>query len=120
MSISLPMAIRRAAMGKCPKCGEGPLFRSYLKQVDRCAVCGEPYRHIRADDGPPWLTILVVGHIIVPLVFVMDSWTHWPIWTAATVWPTATALLAIAVLPRAKGVFLGAIWATQAPGSERR
>jgi uncharacterized protein (DUF983 family) len=119
MPIPLSIAIRRAALGRCPKCGEGLLFKSYLKQVDHCAVCGEPYLHIRADDGPPWLTILVVGHIIVPLIFVMDSWTQWPIWMAASVWPAATAVLAIAVLPRAKGVFLGIIWATGSPGSER-
>lgn len=119
MQITLPIAIRRAAFGRCPKCGEGRLYKSYLKQVDRCAVCSEPYCHIRADDGPPWLTILVVGHIIVPLIFVMDSWTQWPIWMAASIWPVATALLAIAVLPRAKGVFLGIIWATGSPGSER-
>ena len=44
-------------MGKCPNCGAGALFRSYLKQVDHCAVCGESYGKIHADDGPPWLTI---------------------------------------------------------------
>src|SRR5579871_281405 len=63
----LATVIRRALLGKCPKCGKGALYRAYLKQVDSCAVCGESYRHIRAEDGPPWLTILLTGHIIVPL-----------------------------------------------------
>ncbi len=60
---SLPTAIRRAATGKCPNCGKGTLYKSYLKQVDRCSICSESYGQIRADDGPPWLTILLVGHI---------------------------------------------------------
>lgn len=112
-------AIRRGVIGKCPKCGKGALYKAYLKQVDHCAVCGEPYRHIRADDAPPWLTILLVGHIIVPLIFVVDSWALWPVWVAMLVWPAATAVLALAILPRAKGVFLAIIWATRSPGSER-
>jgi uncharacterized protein (DUF983 family) len=112
-------AIRRAVLGKCQKCGKDALYKAYLKQVDHCAVCGEPYRHIRADDAPLWLTILVVGHIIVPLIFVIDGWVLWPVWVAMLVWPAATAVLALAVLPRAKGVFLAIIWATRSPGSER-
>jgi len=112
-------AIRRGVIGKCPKCEKGALYKAYLKQVDHCAVCGEPYRHIRADDAPPWLTILLVGHIIVPLIFVVDSWALWPVWVAMLVWPAATAVLALAILPRAKGVFLAIIWATRSPGSER-
>jgi uncharacterized protein (DUF983 family) len=115
----LPTAIRRAVLGKCPNCGKGVLYKSYLKQVDRCSVCGESYGQIHADDGPPWLTILLVGHVIVPLIFVVNSLTVWPLWVAMSVWPTLTALLALAGLPRAKGVFLAILWKTRAPGSER-
>ena len=115
----LPTAIRRAVLGRCPNCGKGALYKSYLKQVDRCPVCGESYGQIHADDGPPWLTILLVGHVIVPLIFVVNDLTVWPLWVAMSVWPALTALLALAVLPRAKGVFLAILWKTRAPGSER-
>ena len=57
---------------------------------------------------------------MVPLIFVIDSWALWPVWVAMLVWPAATAVLALAVLRRAKGVFLAIIWATRSPGSERR
>lgn len=116
---TLPTAIRRAVLGKCPNCGKGALYKSYLKQVDRCSVCGESYGQIHADDGPPWLTILLVGHVIIPLIFVVNDLTVWPLWVAMSVWPALTALLALAVLPRAKGVFLAILWKTRAPGSER-
>jgi uncharacterized protein (DUF983 family) len=115
----LPAAIRRAVMGKCPNCGKGALYKSYLKQVDHCSVCGESYGQIHADDGPPWLTILLVGHVIVPLIFIVTSVITWPLWVTMSVWPAATALLALAVLPRAKGVFLAIIWTTQSPGFEK-
>jgi uncharacterized protein (DUF983 family) len=118
--VELPLAMWHGALLRCPRCGQGALFKAYLKQVDACAICQEEYAHIRADDAPPWLTILVVGHIIVPLIFVFDSWFSWPNWLVMVVWPTVTVLLALAGLPRAKGVFIALIWATRAPGSERR
>src|SRR5215471_19038904 len=45
-------ALLRGFKCRCPNCGQGKLFRAYLKVVDRCAVCGEDYSHQRADDAP--------------------------------------------------------------------
>lgn len=112
-------AIRRALRGRCPNCGEGRLFRTYLKQVERCACCGEAYGHIRADDGPPWLTILVVGHVVVPLVLYAEKYADWPLWVSMLAWPGLALALSLVVLPRAKGAFLGMLWATGAPGTSR-
>jgi uncharacterized protein (DUF983 family) len=118
--VDLPLVIWRGVRRRCPRCGQGALFKAYLKQVDTCVVCHEAYAHIRADDAPPWLTILVVGHIVVPLIFVVNSWFFWPNWLVILVWPIVTAALALAVLPRAKGIFVAIIWATRAQGSERQ
>lgn len=118
--VELPRAMWRGALGRCPHCGQGTLFRTYLKQVDACAICHEEYAHIRADDAPAWLTILIVGHVVVPLMFGVDAWLSWPTWLALLVWPVTIALLALAVLPHAKGFFIALIWATRAPGSKKR
>lgn len=112
-------AIRRGVFGRCPNCGQGKLFASYLKQVEHCAVCGEAFGHLRSDDAAPWLTILVVGHVVVPIVLAVESRTSWPSWVSMTLWPSLALLLVAIVLPRAKAVFLSAIWATGSPGSER-
>src|SRR3546814_3047339 len=61
-------AIWRGLRGRCPSCGEAKLFARFLKQVARCTLCEEPLGHLRSDDAAPWLTILVVGHIVVPLM----------------------------------------------------
>jgi uncharacterized protein (DUF983 family) len=108
-----------ALAGRYPNCGGGRLFASYLKQDDRCAVCGEPLGHIRSDDAAPWLTILVVGHVVVPITLAFEMRTSWPDWVSMTLWPILALALAVVVLPRAKGLFLGLIWSTGAPGSER-
>lgn len=114
----LGVVLARALFGRCPNCGRGKLFASYLKQVDRCAECSEAFGHIRSDDGAPWLTILVVGHIAVPTIFFAEKYTAWPDWVSMTVWPAFAVALALLVLPRAKAVFLSLIWKTRAAGSE--
>lgn len=112
-------AIWRGLKGRCPCCGRGRLFARYLRQVEACPDCSEPLGHLRSDDAAPWLTILVVGHIVVPLMLTVDRYSPWPTWLAMTVWPLAALALTLVVLPRAKGVLLSVIWATRAPGSER-
>ncbi|MGF1629318.1 MAG: DUF983 domain-containing protein [Kiloniellaceae bacterium] len=112
-------AIWRGLRGRCPSCGEGRLFASYLKQAAACAVCHEPLGHLRSDDAAPWLTILVVGHIAVPVILAVERYSQWPTWLAMTVWPLFALALTLLVLPRAKGLLLSVIWVTRAPGSER-
>lgn len=112
-------ALKRSLSGRCPHCGEGRLFASYLNQVEHCSVCEEPFGHIRSDDAAPWLTILIVGHIVVPLLLAVEREVQWPEWFSMTFWPAITLLLALLVLPRAKALFVAIIWATEASGSEK-
>lgn len=111
------LSATRAAFWRCPSCGKGHLFRAYLKQVDACDVCGEQYGHIRADDGPAWLTILVVGHIIVGLILAIEPYTTWTSAPAIAVWSVLTIAMTLALLPSAKGIFISILRRTGAPGS---
>lgn len=115
---ALMLALRRGLFGRCPNCGGARLFASYLKQVDRCAACGEAFRHIRSDDAAPWLTILVVGHVLAPIILWVEPQTTWPLWMSLTLWCSATLALTVLTLPRAKGMLMSAIWAMRTPGSE--
>lgn len=114
----LTLAVWRALVDRCPNCGRSRFFAAYLRQVDRCAVCGEAWGHIRADDAPPWLTILLVGHIILPLAISVERIATWPDWVGMALWPALALLLVALILPRAKALMLALIWATRAPGSE--
>lgn len=101
---------QRALKGRCPHCGIGKLFKSYLKQVDACHDCGAAYGHIRADDGPAWLTILLVGHIIVPLVVEFEKDSTWPMWIPMLIWPAVALGLSLILLPLAKALFITILW----------
>ena len=115
--ITLKTAAGRALLGRCPCCGQGKLMRGYLKQVENCSVCGESFGQIRADDAAPWLTIILVGHIFLPLAFLVNvDWM--PVWAAMGMWSACFAGLALAILPRAKMLFIAILWQTRAPGYE--
>jgi len=113
------LTVIRSFICRCPRCGQGRLFARYLKPVASCSVCGEALGHIRADDGPAWLTILLVGHILGPLMLAIIPNTTWPDWLSMMVWPLAALALSLMLLPRAKGVFIGLIWRTGGIGAEK-
>ena len=111
--LPLKLAMKRGFLGRCPNCGKTPLFKSYLKQVDTCSNCGAEFGRIRADDAAPWLTIIVVGHIFLPLAFMLDL-SVLPVWVEVTGWSLFFAGLSAVLLPRAKGVMLAILWQTRA------
>jgi uncharacterized protein (DUF983 family) len=102
--------ITRGILGKCPNCNEGKLFSKYLKQVNYCAKCNENYIDIKADDGPAWLTILIVAHLLVPLTIGFAFETNLPDWLSIPIWSLLAILLVLIILPRVKGMFIAIIW----------
>jgi uncharacterized protein (DUF983 family) len=113
----LGLAVRRGFIGRCPNCGKGHMFRAYLKVVDSCPVCGEDLHHQRADDAPPYITMLVVGHIVVAGVLTAEeAWPNSPMWIGAIVWIWLTFVLSLLLLPRVKGALVGYQWALRMHG----
>lgn len=109
-------AMLRGWRRRCPSCGSGPMLRGYLKVRDTCPVCQEPLHHHRADDGPAYLTILVVGHIMAPLLHI--TFTHFrpePL-VLATVFSVGCVALSLFLLPRLKGSIVGLQWAKRMHG----
>lgn len=113
-SSRLVEAMRRGALGRCPNCGEGRLLRGYLKVEPACTACGQDFTRFRADDGPAYFTILLVGHLVVaPLLCFRFIWTWNPAVVVALVC-SLVLVVALAALPRIKGAFIGVLWATRA------
>ncbi len=112
-------ALRRGLAGRCPCCGKGATFRAYLKVNDRCSVCGTELFHQRADDAPPYITILVVGHIVGALMLAVEEFApNLPILYHVLIWPTLTLALSLALLPAFKGALIGYQWALRMHGFE--
>lgn len=101
---------------KCPRCGEGRLLHGYLKVEDSCACCGLDLSHQRADDGPAYLTILIVGHIMGFALHI--AWLLWrPDPLTLSLGLSAVALVsALLMLPRMKGLIVAYQWAKRMHG----
>ena len=113
---SLAQAMMRGLHCRCPNCGEGRLFRAYLKVVDRCAVCGTELFHQRADDAPPYFVILITGHIVVPAALLVETEFAPPLWLHALIWVPLTLALALGLLQPIKGAIVGWQWANYMHG----
>jgi uncharacterized protein (DUF983 family) len=111
------LPIRRSLRDRCSNCGNARLFRAYLKQVDNCASCGEAWSEIRSDDAAPWLTILIVGHLMAPVMILMIKHQYFEPWVSAAILSPIIVGLSLVILPFAKGVFMAAIWALRANSS---
>ncbi len=108
------LAIRRGLALRCPACGKGRLLKGYLTPAEACTECGERTGDIRADDGPAWATILLVGHIVSPMFVIFATRNEAAPWLPFLVVAGMVVGLSLALLPRMKGLFIGAIWGSRA------
>ncbi len=92
------------------------MLAGYLKVRDACGDCGVELHHQRADDAPPYFTILIVGHLILPGALLLERAAHPPIWVHYSIWMPLTLGLTLALLPRVKGALVGLQWALRMGG----
>jgi len=112
-------SIKRGLAGKCPNCAKGKIFYRYLKVNDCCPACGEEFFHHRADDAPPYLTIVVVAHIVGAGILALDTFKpELPIIYHMILWPSLTVALCLLLLPAFKGGLIALQWALRMHGFE--
>lgn len=109
-------AIGRGLRGRCPSCGEGRLFRAFLKPVASCEICGEEQHHQRADDLPPYIVITIVGHIVVGGLVLVEKFGDWSMQMHMWVWPLLTVVLCLGLMQPTKGAVVGLQWALRMHG----
>lgn len=72
--------------------------------------------HHRADDGPAYVVILIVAHIVGLLFHLLfDLLNRDPIWMIAVLIPVSVGM-SLYMLPRVKGAFIGLQWAKRMHG----
>jgi uncharacterized protein (DUF983 family) len=110
--------LKRGVLGRCPNCGEGKLFRSYLKVDPICGHCGHDNAQYPSDDAPPYFTILIVGHVLVaPVLCFSFIWT-WPVGLVLALTLPSIMALTLLLLPRVKGAVIGVQWAIKSNDGE--
>jgi uncharacterized protein (DUF983 family) len=102
--------------GRCPRCGEGRLFRAFLKVDNNCPVCGLDFTPHRADDLPAYLVIVIVGHLVVPTALIIETDYSPPVALQLAIYLPLTLVLSLLLLQPVKGAVVGLQWALRMHG----
>lgn len=105
--LTLRTAIGRGLRGRCPNCGNGHLFAGWLRVVTECSSCAAPLGLARSDDLPPYITILIVGHIVVPLMLWLERSQSPAMWVTTAIFVPMTLILTLGLIRPVKGGTVG-------------
>lgn len=101
---------------RCPSCGEGALFDGFIKVRDACPACGEALHHHRADDAPPYVVMMIVGHVVIAIMLFYEMAMSPPMWLHAAIFLPLTVAMSLVLMRPTKGVFVGLQWANRMHG----
>jgi uncharacterized protein (DUF983 family) len=107
---SLSAALLRGVRSKCPRCGEAKLFGKFLKPIAVCPHCRQDWTHHRADDMPPYISILITGHVLVPVIIYFGAVAEISMWQALAICLVLAAGMMIGLLQPAKGAVIALQW----------
>ncbi|THD71676.1 MAG: DUF983 domain-containing protein [Bradyrhizobium sp.] len=113
-------AMKRGFRGRCPRCGEGKLFRAFLKVDGNCSVCGLDYTPHRADDLPAYLVIVIVGHMLVPAILWIETVYAPPVALQLSIYLPFTLIASLLLLQPVKGAVVGTQWALRMHGFDEQ
>ena len=106
----------RGSAKRCPQCGRGALFDGYTRLRGDCASCGLDFSGHRADDAPPYMTIMIVGHILIPLALAVKQIFDPPLGVQFAIWAPVILAATALLLPVSKGALVGLQWANRMHG----
>lgn len=113
-------SIGRGLRHRCPSCGNGRLFGRYLKVEPACAACAHPLARYPADDGPAYLTIVLIGHLIIAPLLVFPIVWEAPLQYSLPIALGSLTAATLLLLPRVKGLWIGLMYALQVTDKDHK
>jgi len=92
--------------GRCPRCGDGPMFDGYLKIAPACSNCDLDFDFVDSADGPAVFVIMIVGFIVCGLALWVEVAIRPAIWVHMIIWIPLVAILSMAMLRPLKGLLI--------------
>lgn len=106
--------------GRCPRCGEGRLFKGFLSPAKQCANCGLDYGFVDSGDGPAVFAILIIGFVVVGLALWMEVSLAPPLIVHILLWIPLATILCLAALRLGKGILINLQYANKAASAGRQ
>ena len=110
--VGFGQGVKRGLRRHCPHCDSLTLFAGYLKVRERCPVCMADNGQYRVDDIASYVTVLLIGHILVAPSLAIPWFWSLPLWASLGILLSAMTLATLAALPFIKGGVIGALAAT--------
>lgn len=101
-----PDPVRAGLSGRCPRCGEGRLFKGFLTVGERCGNCRLGYGFADSGDGPAVFAIFLIGFLVVALALWMEVTLNPPLWVHFGLWIPLTLVLGMVALRMMKGLLI--------------
>ena len=100
--------------GRCPKCGEGSLFKGFLKFNNECQACGTDFSFEDAGDGPAFFVMTIVMFVFIPMVVAFQFLTDAPTWLVFVIWAPILVIACLALLRPLRGLMFNMQWVNKA------
>lgn len=89
---------------RCPRCGQGRLFKGFLTFRPACDVCDLDFSGQDTGDGPAALIILLVGALVMPAALFVEVSYQPAYWIHAVLWLPLIVLLPLLLLRPLKAI----------------
>jgi len=103
---------------RCPNCGEGPVFKSYLGLAPSCTACGADFSKADSGDGPAFFVMFLIGIIVTPPVMLVQIMFEPPAWVQGLIWTPVILILALWLLRPFKSLLFALQWKNNAAAAE--
>jgi len=97
---------RAGILCRCPRCGEGKLFKAILKITDKCAVCGLDLSAEDSADGPAFFVMSFVGAVVIAMALWVEVTFHPPHWLHLVIWTPVIIGLSVFLLHPTKALLV--------------
>lgn len=107
------MAVSALSAGmrcRCPNCGEGRVYRTFLTFKDQCDACGADLTIADAGDGPSFFVMFAALILIVPSAMFFEFAFRPPGWVHILIWPPITIAFAMFFLRPVKALLFALQW----------
>jgi len=97
---------RAGLLGRCPRCGQGPLFTGFLTVAPRCTACDLDYSFADSGDGPVAFVVLLIGFVVVGLALWTEVTFNPSLWVHFSLWIPLVVVLSLIALRVFKGLLI--------------
>ena len=103
---SPPNAIMAGMAGRCPRCGQGKMFRGFLDVAPECKACGLNLAFADSGDGPAVFVTLIGGFLVLGAALWTELKYQPPMWVHLTIFLPLTLIVCVGLLRPFKGILI--------------